>query len=417
MGLSQSFKLSDKSVNENQVCTIDSVYFDLTKHEINEAVIQALKPTLDFLRTNESLVVEIGLHRDSRGSNKYSTCHTCRRANSIKNYLIENGINELRLVAKGYGESNPITIFETDSISNDTIRIVLTEKYIAQFKKTNPIKFNELHQLNRRLELKILRTNFVVPSLNTSEVKLLGQINGDFTAFTIDNFDNIYTTSNDVIVKYNSEFDTLFYSSLKSVLPSSIESSKSFRNLVFDKERGSVIFLDNTLTEIYSEFDLIDLDIMQPVLVCESFNGNAFWVLDETGMQLVKLNQNLEVVTRIDNLGYLFENKETPIQMFEKNDELYIHFPNDGIAIFDSFGTFLKYLPHKSTWIDVQANFLLVLNANQISILELPFLDKITRVDFKLTNVKSFRSQKRKFYVHTNTGLYIYALIQNTDNK
>ncbi len=320
-----------------------------------------------------------------------------------------NGINELRLIPKGYGGSTPQTIVEIDSISRDTISIILVEEYINQYKITNPRRYEELHKINRRLELKIIRTDFV-SNEKKNDVTLIRKIKGDFTTFTIDNFDNIYTTSNDVIVKYNSKFDTLFYSSLKSFIPSSIEASKSFRNLAFDKERGSVKFLDNTLTEIYSEFELIDLDIMQPVLVCESFNGNTIWVLDETGMQLVKLNQNLEVVTRIDNLSYLFENKETPIQMFEKNDQLYIHFPNNGIAMFDSFGTFLKYLPLKSNWIDVQNNFLLALNNSQISVLEFPFLDKTSVLDFNLSDVKSFMNQKRKFYIHTSNGLHIYSM-------
>jgi len=211
--------------------------------------------------------------------------------------------------------------------------------------------------------------------------------------------------------------DTLFSTSLKSFIPSSIESSKSFRNLLFDSEKGSVKFLDNTLTEVYSEFDLIDQDILQPVLICESFNGNAFWVLDEAGMQLVKLNQNLEVIMRIDNLSYLFENKETPIQMFEKNDQLYIHFPNKGVAIFDAFGTFLKYLHIKSDWIDVQNNYLFSLNNNRIEILEFPFLDKISVLDFTSIKISSFVNQKEKFYVQTNIALYIYSVKEITDNK
>lgn len=401
--------MSNKSFTEDQIYIINNIRFKLGRYEILEESLKELQPVITFLKQNPNLIIEIGVHRDSRGSDISSTCLSCKRAESIQNYLMTNGINELRLIPKGYGGSTPQTIVEIDSISRDTISIILVEEYINQYKITNPRRYEELHKINRRLELKIIRTDFV-SNEKKNDVTLIRKIKGDFTTFTIDNFDNIYTTSNDVIVKYNSKFDTLFYSSLKSFIPSSIEASKSFRNLAFDKERGSVKFLDNTLTEIYSEFELIDLDIMQPVLVCESFNGNTIWVLDETGMQLVKLNQNLEVVTRIDNLSYLFENKETPIQMFEKNDQLYIHFPNNGIAMFDSFGTFLKYLPLKSNWIDVQNNFLLALNNSQISVLEFPFLDKTSVLDFNLSDVKSFMNQKRKFYIHTSNGLHIYSM-------
>lgn len=401
----------------NQTCEINKLLFDLGKYDVNEQIEVSLKPTLEFLKQNPNLIVEIGVHRDSRGAKHASVHYSHARANSIRNYLIEKGINKLRLIAQGYMHTQPKVIFEIDSISGDTIsKVVLTEKYINQFKSSDKFEYERLHALNRRVELKIISTDFVLNEKRT-EVKLIYKMVGEFTNFSIDNFENIYTTSGDVIVKYNSTFDTLFSASLKSFIPSLIESSKSFRNLVFDNEKGSVKFLDNTLTEIYSEFDLTDQDILQSVLVCESFNGNAFWVLDEAGMQLLKLNQNLEVVTRIDNLGYLFENRDTPIQMFEKQDQLYIHFQNNGIAIFDIFGTFLKYIPLNSNWIDVQNNYLFALKNNQIEILEFPFLDKMTTLYFNLTEIKSFVNQKQKFYIQSNSGLYIYSVQEITDNK
>ena len=268
----------------------------------------------------------------------------------------------------------------------------------------------------------ILSLTYSYSQDNNFSVSLIDSIHGKSNEFSIDNFDNIYITTNDVILKLNSNLDTLFSTSLKSFFPSSIESSKSFRNLVFDDEKGTVMFLDNTLTEVYSDpvtvgFDLTDLDILQAVLVCESFNGNTFWVLDEANMQLVKLNQNLEIVTRIDNLNFLFENKESPIQMFERNDQLYIHFPNNGLAIFDSFGTYLKYIPIKSKWIDIQNNYLLSLNDNQITILELPFIDIVSILSFKNNGIKSFVIQKDKIYIQSDNSITIYSIKQKTNNK
>lgn len=408
--------MSDKSFRVNQTCEINKLLFDLGKYDVNEQIEVGLKPTLEFLKQNPNLIIEIGVHRDSRGRNTSSKCLSCRRARSISDYLIKEGINESRLIAKGYGETKPVTIFEIDSISKDTLTIALTEKYINQFKNTDKKRYEELHALNRRIELKIISTDFV-GNEDVTEVELIKEMKGDFTAFSIDNFDNIYTTNKDVIVKYNSNFDTLFFSSLKSFIPSSIESSKSFRNLIFDNEKGSVKFLDNTLTEVYTEFDLIDQDILQAVLVCESFNGNAFWVLDMAGLQLVKLNQNLEVITVIDNLGYLFEDKESPVQMFEKNDQLYIHFPTNGIAVFDSFGTFLKYMPVNFKWVDVQNNFLFGLNNDLIEILEFPFLDKAMELDFGKATINRFSVKKKKTYIQTSNGIYIYSVEKITDNK
>jgi peptidoglycan-associated lipoprotein len=47
-------------------------------------------------------------HTDSVASEAYNIQLSQRRAESTVNYLIKNGIDPTRLVAKGYGESKPI---------------------------------------------------------------------------------------------------------------------------------------------------------------------------------------------------------------------------------------------------------------------------------------------------------------------
>ncbi len=50
----------------------------------------------------------MGSHTDSVASEAYNIELSQRRAESTVNYLIKNGIDPTRLVAKGYGESKPI---------------------------------------------------------------------------------------------------------------------------------------------------------------------------------------------------------------------------------------------------------------------------------------------------------------------
>jgi OOP family OmpA-OmpF porin len=47
-------------------------------------------------------------HTDSDGSNEMNQALSQNRAHAVKNYLIENGINEDRLAHEGYGETKPI---------------------------------------------------------------------------------------------------------------------------------------------------------------------------------------------------------------------------------------------------------------------------------------------------------------------
>ena len=42
------------------------------------------------------------------GTEDYNLGLSLRRATSVKNYLVEKGIKQERLIVKGYGEANPV---------------------------------------------------------------------------------------------------------------------------------------------------------------------------------------------------------------------------------------------------------------------------------------------------------------------
>lgn len=191
-------------------------------------------------------------------------------------------------------------------------------------------------------------------------------LKGEFNSFSVDNFGRIYCVKQDVLTQYNKDVEPTYSASLKSFRPTSIESSKSFRTLVFDKDRQVVRFYDNTLTDIHGEIELNVLGFQQPLLVCESFSGNAFWVLDGGAMRLVKLNEKLETVSQTENLITFFQGGDTPLQMLESNDYLYILIEGKGIAVFDIFGTFMKLFPTNATRMGSLNDHLLLLEDNHI---------------------------------------------------
>lgn len=200
----------------------------------------------------------------------------------------------------------------------------------------------------------------------SSDFVVTDSIPGAYSEFSVDNFGRIYLCKNDVLLQHYAQNDTVYTASLKSFRPTSMESSKSFRTLVFDQDRSVVYFFDNTLTDIHGEIDLVANGIQQPVLVCESFAGNTFWVLDGGMMRLVKLSRDLEIISQTENLVTLFDQEELPAQMLEHNDYLYVLIPKVGVAIFDVFGTFIKIYPSKATSIGALNNYLLLKTGNQI---------------------------------------------------
>lgn len=240
-------------------------------------------------------------------------------------------------------------------------------------------------------------------------LKITDSIPGKYDRFSVDNLGRIYVTNSDVVIQFSAECDTLFSASIKSFRPSSIESSKTFRTLIFDEERSVIHFLDNTLTDIHGEIDLVGLDIQQPVLVCESFAGNTIWVLDAGTLRLVKLNENLEKVIIIENLISLFEDNAIPSKMMESNDFLYILVPGKGVAIFDVFGTYIKMYPTKATQIDVHSKYLLLRKDRKIEVIDARELMEPVFTYTIPDKVIDFAFVKQKVYFLTKEGLKIGA--------
>jgi OOP family OmpA-OmpF porin len=69
---------------------------------------QVLDDAIDWLKKNPHLIVEVAGHTDSDGAAPANLGLSERRAYTVRDYLINGGIGEARLTARGYGESEPI---------------------------------------------------------------------------------------------------------------------------------------------------------------------------------------------------------------------------------------------------------------------------------------------------------------------
>jgi outer membrane protein OmpA-like peptidoglycan-associated protein/tetratricopeptide (TPR) repeat protein len=91
----------------NKEITLENIYYDFDKWDIREDA----KPTLnDLVRTmqlNPDMTIQLASHTDCRGSDRYNLDLSQKRAQSAVDYLIQNGIQSDRLVARGFGESSP----------------------------------------------------------------------------------------------------------------------------------------------------------------------------------------------------------------------------------------------------------------------------------------------------------------------
>lgn len=91
---------------EDVEISIPNIYYDLDSAVIRPDAAAVLDTTiLPLLKENPDVIVEIGSHTDSRGSDKYNLDLSQRRAEAVVNYLTRHGIDAERMVARGYGET------------------------------------------------------------------------------------------------------------------------------------------------------------------------------------------------------------------------------------------------------------------------------------------------------------------------
>lgn len=93
---------------EGTTAILQNIFFDVDKFDLKEKSVTELQKILRFLKENPSLKVEISGHTDNSGSAAYNLQLSQKRAQSVYNYLISNGIDSNKLIPRGYGSNQPL---------------------------------------------------------------------------------------------------------------------------------------------------------------------------------------------------------------------------------------------------------------------------------------------------------------------
>lgn len=94
---------------------LKNIFFETAKFDLKPTSKTELNKLIAFLNANPKLTIEIGGHTDNMGKPKDNQFLSENRAKSVKNYLVENGIEPNRLSTKGYGDTTPIATNETET--------------------------------------------------------------------------------------------------------------------------------------------------------------------------------------------------------------------------------------------------------------------------------------------------------------
>ncbi|NPA52553.1 MAG: OmpA family protein [Aquificae bacterium] len=104
------------------------IYFDLDSAEVKPEYYSEIEKLAIYLKANPDVKIEIQGHTDSLGPAEYNLKLSQARAEAVKRILVEEfGIDPDRIIAKGYGESQPIASNETEEGRAKNRRVVVIQ--------------------------------------------------------------------------------------------------------------------------------------------------------------------------------------------------------------------------------------------------------------------------------------------------
>lgn len=95
-------------IAENEHFLIAKILYEYDSYQINETSKKELDKLITILQKNKTIGVELSSHTDDIGSDKFNLTLSQKRANAAVAYIISKGIERNRVLAKGYGKTQPI---------------------------------------------------------------------------------------------------------------------------------------------------------------------------------------------------------------------------------------------------------------------------------------------------------------------
>lgn len=93
--------------------TLEDVQFDSGKSTLRASSFPTLNDLAGLMQLKDKMRLEIAGHTDNVGDNEANLQLSQARAETVVHYLLQKGIATERLIAKGYGETEPLTTNET----------------------------------------------------------------------------------------------------------------------------------------------------------------------------------------------------------------------------------------------------------------------------------------------------------------
>lgn len=242
--------------------------------------------------------------------------------------------------------------------------------------------------------------------------KVTYTIKQPFDYFTTDNIGNVYTVQGEELVKFNNSGSLLKkYSNKRYGLITKTDATNALKLLLYYKDFQQLVFLDNQLSQNGEAISLEKLGYEQTELVCSSFN-NSFWIYNKQNNELMRFNENSQPVAKTGNLKQLLRANIKPNFMLEHNSYLYLNCPDNGVYVFDIYGTFTKVIAIKGLKeFQVSNNILYYYRNRNLTMYNSKTFEEQNR-SFPDTLITSVRMEKDRFFIGYNDSVKVFVNTQ-----
>lgn len=126
--------LHAQSTDRGLVLTLGDVLFSTGRADLKPGTIADLTPLVTFLNKYPERTVTIEGHTDSVGSEDLNLGLSQRRADAVRSYLMQQGIDGSRITAKGMGESVPVASNDSEGgrQQNRRVEVIVSNSPMAQ---------------------------------------------------------------------------------------------------------------------------------------------------------------------------------------------------------------------------------------------------------------------------------------------
>jgi peptidoglycan-associated lipoprotein len=103
----------------------EKVFFAFDSSSLNDEAKEALNKQVEVLKENPTITVTVEGYCDARGTREYNLALGERRANAVKSYLVQKGINANRIGVVSYGKERPAVIGDSEEAYAQNRRAVV----------------------------------------------------------------------------------------------------------------------------------------------------------------------------------------------------------------------------------------------------------------------------------------------------